>query len=120
MRPLLAVLAAVLAGCAQPPAQPAPENTFVGRQTCAGCHANEDRLWQGSHHDLAMQEANEQTVLGDFYQAELTHFGVTSTFYRQDGRYIVRTDGPDGLLHEYVIAFTFGVTPLQQYLIALP
>jgi tetratricopeptide (TPR) repeat protein len=93
---------------------------FVGRQACTACHPQEDQLWQGSHHDLAMQEANEQTVLGDFNQAELTHFGVTSSFYQQDGRYMVRTDGPDGALHDYAITFAFGVTPLQQYLIELP
>jgi hypothetical protein len=93
---------------------------FVGRQACTACHQQEDQRWQASHHDRAVQEANEQTVLGDFNQAQLTYFGVTSTFYRQDGRYMVRTDGPDGALHEYAIAYTFGVTPLQQYLIELP
>jgi Flp pilus assembly protein TadD len=93
---------------------------FVGRQACATCHPQEDHLWQGSHHDLAMQEANEQTVLGKFNQAQFTAFGVTSTFYRQDGRFMVRTDGPDGALHDYAIAFTFGVSPLQQYLVEFP
>jgi Cytochrome c554 and c-prime len=33
---------------------------------------------------------------------------------------MVRTDGPDGALHDYPIAYTFGVYPLQQYLIAFP
>ena len=33
---------------------------------------------------------------------------------------MVRTDGPDGALHDYAIAYTFGVYPLQQYLIAFP
>jgi len=94
--------------------------TFVGREACARCHAEEDRRWQGSHHDLAMQEANEKTVLGNFDGARFTHFGVTSTFFRKDGRFWVRTDGPDGKLHEYPIAYTFGVYPLQQYLIAFP
>src|SRR5687768_11379287 len=114
MRPLLAALAAVLAGCAQPPASPAPQETaFVGRQTCAGSHAQEDRMWQGSHHDLAMQEATETTVLGEFEGATLTHFGTTSTFFRKDKRFFVRTDGPDGVMQEFPIAYTFGVSPLQ-------
>ena len=38
----------------------------------------------------------------------------------KDGKYFVRTDGPDGRLHEYPIAYTFGVDPLQQYLIPFP
>lgn len=106
-----------------PTAVPTPlaaKATFVGRGACARCHAEEDRRWRGSHHDLAMQEANEKTVLGDFDDATFTHFGVTSTFFRKNGRFWVRTDGPDGKLHEYPIAYTFGVDPLQQYLIAFP
>ena len=30
---------------------------------------------------------------------------------------MVRTDGTDGNLHDYEIKYTFGATPLQQYLI---
>lgn len=32
---------------------------------------------------------------------------------------MVRTDGPDGTLHDYEIKYTFGVYPLQQFLIAM-
>jgi Flp pilus assembly protein TadD len=126
LRPLYRLfwLAVLFAGCApQPaPAPPAPPQaaSYVGRQACAGCHASEDRLWQGSHHDLSMQEATAATVLGDFGGATLTHFGVTSTFFRRDGRFFVRTDGPDGKLHNYAVAYTFGVSPLQQYLVEMP
>ncbi len=98
----------------------ANEPAFVGREVCASCHQAEAALWQGSDHDKAMQEATDATVLGDFGNATLTHFGVTSTFYRKEGRFFVRTDGPDGSLQEYRIAYTFGFYPLQQYLIAFP
>ncbi len=94
--------------------------TFVGREACKGCHTAEYERWKGSHHDLAMQEATDEKVLGDFGGASFTHFGVTSTFFRRDGKYVVKTDGPDGKLHEYPIAYTFGVYPLQQYLIPFP
>ena len=93
---------------------------YVGTETCAGCHADQETDWKGSHHDLAMQPADETTVLGNFADATFTHFGVTSTFYRRDGDYFVRTDGPDGKLREFRIAYTFGFEPLQQYLIAFP
>ena len=33
---------------------------------------------------------------------------------------MVRTEGPDGALHDYAIEYTFGVYPLQQYLIPMP
>ncbi len=93
---------------------------YVGRQACADCHGREDSLWRGSHHDRAMQPATSTTVLGNFGGARYTHFGVTSTFTTSDGKYHVRTDGPDGALHDYDVAYTFGVDPLQQYLIAFP
>jgi predicted CXXCH cytochrome family protein len=119
--------AALFAGCApQPPARTAqgtaapPAEGYVGRARCATCHETENRLWQGSHHDLAMREATPETVRGDFSGKTLSHFGVTSTFFRQGERPTVRTDGPDGRLHDYPVAYTFGVAPLQQYLVALP
>ena len=97
---------------------PAPE--FVGRAACAGCHTEQDKLWQGSHHDLAMQEANEATVLGNFADAAFKKDGVESRFFRRDGRFWVNTDGPDGKLADFEIKYTFGFTPLQQYLVELP
>jgi len=71
---------------------------YVGSGQCAGCHAAEAEAWRGSHHELAMAEASDDKVLGDFNDAEFTAHGVTSSFYRRDGQYFVRTDGPDGEL----------------------
>src|SRR5689334_5831996 len=45
-------------------APPAAAAVFVGRAVCEKCHAEEARRWAGSHHDLAMQPADETTVLG--------------------------------------------------------
>ena len=93
---------------------------FVGAQACAECHRTQFDVWKGSHHALAMQPAATATVLGDFSGKSLEHFGVTTTFLRNGDQFMVRTDGPDGALQDYPIAYTFGVHPLQQYLIALP
>ncbi len=93
---------------------------FVGRAQCAGCHASQDAAWKGSDHDLAMQVADEHSVRGDFANARFSYAGTSSTFFRRDGKYYVNTDGPDGKLHDYEIKYTFGVRPLQQYLIEFP
>ena len=93
---------------------------FVGSQACAGCHAAQHTAWQGSQHQLAMQHATPASVLGNFDGAHFTYAGVTSTFFRRDGKYFVRTDGPDGKLADFEIKYTYGVAPLQQYLIELP
>ena len=39
-------------------------NDFTGSENCLGCHAEQHQSWQGSHHDLAMQHANKDTILG--------------------------------------------------------
>jgi predicted CXXCH cytochrome family protein len=108
----------------QTPATATPETvppaTYVGASTCAPCHARETAAWRGSQHALAMQEASAQSVLGDFKDAEFTQAGITSRFYRRDDAFFVRTDGPDGKLADYRIAYTFGVSPLQQYLVEFP
>ncbi len=93
---------------------------YVGAPVCGECHASQLQAWRGSHHDLAMQVAREGTVLGDFEDATFEHAGVTTTFFRRDGGFMVRTEGPDGALHDYPVAYTFGVAPLQQYLVAFP
>ena len=102
------------------PAVPAPAATFVGAQKCAGCHRQEHERWAESDHARAMQIASERTVLGDFADRRFTQGPVTSTFFRREGRFMARTDGPDGKLADFEIKYTFGVTPLQQYLVELP
>lgn len=94
--------------------------TYIGYQACVECHTRQVEAWTGSHHALAMQKADEGTVLGDFRNPRFTYNGVTSTFFKRDGTFFVRTDGPDGKLREYQIEYTFGVYPLQQYLIRFP
>ena len=94
-----------------------PPATFVGGQKCAECHKSEYDKWQGSHHDLAMDEANEATVLGNFNDAEFEYFGVTSRFYRKDSRFFVNTQGPGGTMGDFEVKYTFGAYPLQQYLV---
>ena len=98
---------------------PAPRSSS-GSAACADCHAGEYERWRASQHAVAMQVADESTVLGKFDGARFRHFGVTSEFFRRDGKFIVRTDGPDGKLADFEVRHTFGVHPLQQYLIELP
>ena len=92
---------------------------YVGQKVCAKCHVEQSSLWQGSHHDLAMQRADENSVLGDFSNTTFTYAGITSRFFKKNKKFMVHTDGADGKLHDFEIKYTFGVTPLQQYLVEL-
>ena len=90
---------------------------YVGRAVCVTCHQEQFQRWQNSHHDLAMQEATPETVLGNFDNIEFTNFNITSTFTKKDKKFFVETDGPVGELENYEIKYVFGVYPLQQYLV---
>ncbi len=83
--------------------------TYVGLATCKGCHEAPYNAWRGSHHDLAMQEASDKSVLGNFANAKFSYAGIASTFFKRDGKFFVNTDGPDGKLTDYEIKYTFGV-----------
>ncbi len=94
--------------------------SFVDNQQCAACHQEQYQSWIGSHHDLAMQRANEETVLGDFNGASLSHYGITSSFFKKDGSFFVNTEDAEGNMTDFEIKYTFGIDPLQQYLIEFP
>jgi predicted CXXCH cytochrome family protein len=93
---------------------------FVGSDRCARCHEREAAGWKSSQHAVAMQNALPGTVLGRFDGAQLTNGGVTSTFFRRGDRFVVNTEGADGRNHDFEVRSTFGVWPLQQYLIEQP
>ena len=90
---------------------------FVGTQKCMDCHKIEYDKWRDSHHDHAMEVADEKTVLGDFDNAVFENHGVASRFYQKDGRFFVYTQGPNGKMGDFEVTHTFGWYPLQQYLI---
>jgi len=101
------------------PAAPSPAD-WADESACADCHAEAARAWRGSHHAKAMAAPSPQTVRGAFDGRTFTHAGVTTRFTRRDDRYRVRTDGPDGRPAEFEVRWTFGWSPLQQYLLELP
>jgi predicted CXXCH cytochrome family protein len=100
--------------------QPKPIPSFVGSFKCKDCHQKEYDKWTYSHHDHAMEVADKNTVLGDFNDAVFKSHGVTSRFYKNDGKFFVHTQGPNGEMGEFEITYTFGWYPLQQYLVPFP
>lgn len=67
-----------------------------------------------------MDHATNQSVRGDFNDAVLEYAGTRSRFFRRDRKFLVETDGPDGKPATFDIKYTFGLDPLQQYLIEFP
>ncbi len=93
-------------------------STFVGSKTCVACHQKEYSNWEGSHHEQAMKIADSTSILGNFNDITFTSKGINYRFFKRGVEYFVNTEGDDGNYHDYKISYTFGVIPLQQYLIA--
>jgi predicted CXXCH cytochrome family protein len=91
--------------------------TMVDEQQCQGCHSEQVKDWQGSHHQLAMQPANAETMLGDFNDITFKAENETTRFSRKGDEFWVNTPGIDGKNVDFKVAYTFGIAPLQQYLI---
>jgi tetratricopeptide (TPR) repeat protein len=93
-------------------------SAFTGGKSCVECHQKEYKLWKGSDHELAMAHASDSIVLGDFNDATFTYNGINTKFYKRDRKFYVFTEGIGGKMAEFEISYTFGIRPLQQYLIA--
>lgn len=94
-----------------------PPAKMVDEQQCQGCHQAQVKDWQGSHHQLAMQAATPETVPADFNNASFSSEGETTRFSRRGDEFWVNTPGADGKAADFKVAYTFGIAPLQQYLI---
>lgn len=66
-----------------------------------------------------MQKADSSTVLANF-NTTVTFNGVTSEFYTKGNNYYVKTADSHGQFKEFKVTYTFGVTPLQQYIAEFP
>jgi len=117
---LSVLLALLLAPAFAPAAREAARPGFVGSATCASCHAAQHAEWQASDHARAMQTATPASVLGAFDGRPVAQGGSRANFHRDGDRFVVQTDDPDGTEAEFTITETFGVDPLQQYLVLFP
>lgn len=101
----------------KPKSQPPVPTAMVDEQQCQECHSEQVTAWQGSHHQLAMQPANTETMLGDFNNVSVKAEKETVRFFRKSAEFWVNTPGLNGKNADFKVAYTFGIAPLQQYLI---
>lgn len=116
----LLMLSACRAETVSAPADIPREPAFLGSSACSTCHDGEYQRWRESHHALAMQPASVANVRGDFTDASLQYFGETSEMFTRASAPYVRTADATGKLQDFPVRYTFGVFPLQQYLVEAP
>ncbi|MDG2049237.1 MAG: tetratricopeptide repeat protein [Myxococcota bacterium] len=90
---------------------------YVEESTCLQCHAEQAQAWSESHHAGAMGKASTETVLGDFGGVIYEQDGELFRFYKKQGAFRVEVTFPDGSQDEWPVLYSFGVDPLQQYLV---
>lgn len=66
-----------------------------------------------------MQPATHATVRGDFNQRSLNSDVEISRFFREPDGFRITTPDDEGKAADYRVAYTVGVEPLQQYLLAM-
>ena len=92
------------------------KKSTISNQECISCHQQPQNDWQQSDHAKAMAIADEKTVLADFNNVDVEHYGQKAHFSIKDKRYQV-TISYDDNVDTYPIKYTFGHFPLQQYLV---
>ena len=88
----------------------------ISNETCTSCHVQAEQNWQQSDHANAMSIADKATVLADFSDVSVEHYGQKAYFFIKDNSYQV-TISYDDKSDTYPIKYTFGHFPLQQYLV---
>ncbi len=123
-----------LTGCTESSSQPVPSSlgtsaplvaelpeasvnkAYVGSQACAGCHQQAYERWQRSHHAMAMAAPDRENVRANFSAQPLNIAGRRIAFAEGEQGFTVTLDSGDGSLADFRVAYTFGISPLQQYL----
>lgn len=83
---------------------------------CVDCHTKEVKEWRQSQHAAAMAPATPGKVLGDFSGGTYGDAELQVGFSREDDAYIIRTT-EHGQTDTWTVQYTFGIYPLQQYLV---
>ncbi|WOT06710.1 multiheme c-type cytochrome [Shewanella youngdeokensis] len=89
---------------------------FVGSFQCQQCHQQAFDDWTGSDHDMAMKHADKDTVAGNF-DTQFTYQGKQNRFFTKGDEYWVNIEDANGQFNDYKISYTFGIDPLQQYMV---
>ncbi len=87
---------------------------YAQSNSCVTCHPGRYETWHQTFHRTMTQQANEQSIVGDFDDASYTYQGITSYFTKENGRYTIETvafEQPE----KYDVVMTIGSRRFQQY-----
>ncbi|GLR72900.1 cytochrome c3 family protein [Agaribacter marinus] len=104
------------------------ENGTYSSNDCASCHQAQATNWATSHHAQSMMPLTPKSVKGAFGSQSnpvtASHMGLSASFYSSrkpdtpnDLKDYFLTLTRNGKTSTFKASYTFGVTPLQQYLV---
>ncbi len=67
---------------------------YASSETCRACHPHHYDSWHSSYHRTMTQVPTEDSVIADFDDATLRHFGREFRFYRENGGYFMEMKAP--------------------------
>ncbi|QQX78359.1 deca-heme c-type cytochrome [Shewanella sp. KX20019] len=89
---------------------------FVGSFECQQCHQQAFKDWTGSDHDMAMKHANKDSVVANF-NTQFSYQGKQNRFFTKGDEYWVNIEDLNGQFNDFKVSYTFGIEPLQQYMV---
>lgn len=90
-------------------------NEYVGAESCKECHAEAYKDWKKSDHYFSMQLATSEFVKADF-ERTFNADQISYQFSIRNQKYFVEVSEA-GKSQKFEVAYTFGMYPLQQYLL---
>jgi hypothetical protein len=88
---------------------------YVGPEACRECHAENYAKWRKHPHSRMNQNADEESVVGDFSGASIDYDGYRVVFERLEGDYVVSLHRGDVLARRYRVTRTVGSRLIQMY-----
>ncbi len=94
---------------------------YVGADKCRQCHAEKYSGWKSTLHPYKFQKAAPESIIGDFTTHNTILIdGKTTEMFIQDGKYFVKTTGPDHAEHTYKVDYVIGRFWKQLYVTEFP
>lgn len=93
--------------------------TPLNSANCMGCHESQTQAWEKSDHAMSMALPSTDTVRANFDNQRAIYETQAALFFIQEGQYKATiTDTTNNISETFIIQYTFGHYPLQQYLVA--
>jgi predicted CXXCH cytochrome family protein len=99
----------------------AAASEYAGTERCVGCHRSEFERWAESSHARTFEVATDENMPAEAVEGRSVSHPPGTTQYRRDGdRFLARTVGADGELHDFHLSHVVGRMRIRMFVATLP